>query len=127
MKQEIPLKGSPKKREKPRRHKEISSSKRGKLKISAIYTNKSLSSTIYFLMCRLTELDKLEKAVKDGSHSEYHKLLSDIESKRTKMLSVAEMRRSLAEGNVNNFFNSQKYAAYSQYYVSCPRSEWVAV
>ncbi|KAL7309292.1 hypothetical protein PS15m_011398 [Mucor circinelloides] len=65
---------------------------------------------------RLTELDKLEKAVKDGSHSEYHKLLSDIESKRTKMLSVAEMRRSLAEGNVNNFFNSQKYAAYSQYY-----------
>ncbi|KAL9538028.1 hypothetical protein MBANPS3_011253 [Mucor bainieri] len=64
----------------------------------------------------LTELDKLEKAVKDGSHSEYHKLLSDIESKRTKMLSVAEMRRSLAEGNVNNFFNSQKYAAYSQYY-----------
>ncbi|CAO3633496.1 unnamed protein product [Mucor fragilis] len=65
---------------------------------------------------QLTELDKLEKAVKDGSHSEYHKLLSDIESKRTKMLSVAEMRRSLAEGNVNNFFNSQKYAAYSQYY-----------
>ncbi|KAI8645086.1 hypothetical protein BD408DRAFT_412219 [Parasitella parasitica] len=65
---------------------------------------------------RLTELDKLEKAVKDGSHSEYHKLLSDIESKRSKMLSVAEMRRSLAEGNVNNFFNSQKYAAYSQYY-----------
>ncbi|KAK4517222.1 uncharacterized protein ATC70_000554 [Mucor velutinosus] len=65
---------------------------------------------------RLTELDKLEKAVKDGSHSEYHRLLSDIESKRTKMLSVAEMRRSLAEGNVNNFFNSQKYAAYSQYY-----------
>ncbi|KAF1807565.1 hypothetical protein FB192DRAFT_1356367 [Mucor lusitanicus] len=65
---------------------------------------------------RLTELDKLEKAVKDGSHSEYHKLLSDIESKRTRMLSVAEMRRSLAEGNVNNFFNSQKYAAYSQYY-----------
>ncbi|KAG2211348.1 hypothetical protein INT46_002046 [Mucor plumbeus] len=65
---------------------------------------------------RLTELDKLEKAVKDGSHSEYHKLLNDIETKRTKMLNVAEMRRSLAEGNVNNFFNSQKYAAYSQYY-----------
>lgn len=90
-----------------------------------MYTNKSLSSTIFFffffLICRLTELDKLEKAVKDGSHSEYHKLLSDIESKRTKMLSVAEMRRSLAEGNVNNFFNSQKYAAYSQYYVSCPK------
>ncbi|CEP12963.1 hypothetical protein [Parasitella parasitica] len=65
---------------------------------------------------RLTELDNLEKAVKDGSHFEYHKLLSDIESKRSKMLSVAEMRRSFAEGNVNNFFNAQKYAAYSQYY-----------
>lgn len=63
-------------------------------------------------------MDKLEKAVKDGSHSEYHKLLSDIEQKRTKMLFVAEMRRSLAEGNVVNFFNSQKNAAYSQYYVS---------
>ncbi|KAI7889387.1 uncharacterized protein EV154DRAFT_285332 [Mucor mucedo] len=66
---------------------------------------------------RLNELDKLEKAVKDGSHSEYHKLLSDIEQKRTKMLFVAEMRRSLAEGNVVNFFNAQKNAAYSQYYV----------
>ena len=60
----------------------------------------------------------LEKAVKDGSHTEYHKLLSDIEQKRTKMLYVAEMRRSLAEGNVSNFFNSQKNAAYSQYYAS---------
>jgi hypothetical protein len=67
--------------------------------------------------CRLNELDKLEKAVKDGSHSEYHKLLSDIEQKRTKKLYVAEMRRSLAEGNVTKFFNSQKNAAYSQYYV----------
>lgn len=63
-------------------------------------------------------MDKLEKAVKDGSHSEYHKLLSDIEQKRTKTLFVAEMRRSLAEGNVVNFFNSQKNAAYSQYYVN---------
>lgn len=67
-------------------------------------------------------MDKLEKAVKDGSHSEYHKLLNDIETKRTKMLNVAEMRRSLAEGNVNNFFNSQKYAAYSQYYVSIKKT-----
>ncbi|CAO3654752.1 unnamed protein product [Mucor hiemalis] len=65
---------------------------------------------------RLNELDKLEKAVKDGSHSEYHKLLSDIEHKRTKMLCVAEMRRSFAEGNINNFFDSQKNAAYSQFY-----------
>lgn len=66
---------------------------------------------------RLNELDKLEKAVKDGSHSEYLKLLSDIEQKRTKQLYVAKMRRSLAERNVTNFFNSQKNAAYSQYYV----------
>lgn len=64
-------------------------------------------------------MDKLEKAVKDGSHSEYHKLLSDIEHKRTKMLCVAEMRRSFAEGNINNFFDSQKNAAYSQFYVKC--------
>ncbi len=64
-------------------------------------------------MLRLDELDKLEKAVKDGSHTEYHKLITDIEQKRTKMLYFAEVRRSLAEGNVNNFFNSQKNAAYS--------------
>ncbi|KAI9470492.1 MAG: hypothetical protein EXX96DRAFT_584522 [Benjaminiella poitrasii] len=65
---------------------------------------------------RLSELDKLEQAIKDGSHSEYHKLLKEIEYKRTNRLNVAEMRKSLAEGNVTNFFNSQKYAAYSQYY-----------
>ncbi|KAI8050028.1 hypothetical protein BDF21DRAFT_456863 [Thamnidium elegans] len=65
---------------------------------------------------RLNELDKLEKAVKDGSHSEYHKLLSNIEQKRKNMLHVAEMRRSLAEINILNFFDSQKNAAYSQFY-----------
>ncbi|KAI8329574.1 hypothetical protein BD560DRAFT_416644 [Blakeslea trispora] len=65
---------------------------------------------------RLEELDKLEQAVKDGSHLEYHKLLSSIEEKRAKMLSVAEMRRSLAESIVINFFNWQKDAAYSQYH-----------
>lgn len=62
-------------------------------------------------------MDKLEKAVKDGSHSEYHKLLSNIEKKRNKMLHVAEKRRSLAEINILNFFNSQKNAAFSQFYV----------
>ncbi|KAI9345088.1 hypothetical protein BD770DRAFT_328708 [Pilaira anomala] len=66
---------------------------------------------------RLNELDKLEKAVKDGSHSEYHKLLSNIEKKRNSMLHVAEKRRSLAEINILNFFNSQKNAAFSQFYV----------
>ncbi|KAI8356753.1 hypothetical protein EDC96DRAFT_515348 [Choanephora cucurbitarum] len=65
---------------------------------------------------RLEELDKLEQAVKDGSHIEYHKLLSNIEEKRAKMLNVAEMRRSLAESIVINFFNWQKEAAYSQYH-----------
>jgi hypothetical protein len=66
----------------------------------------------------LVELDQLEKSVKDGSHTEYHKLLHDIEAKRSKMLAIIEMRRSLAEYSVNNFFNSQKNNAYSQYYVS---------
>ncbi|KAI8978108.1 hypothetical protein BDB01DRAFT_800834 [Pilobolus umbonatus] len=65
---------------------------------------------------RLSELDKLEKAVRDGSHTEYHRLLGDIEQKRNKMTSVAEIRRSLAEGNINNFFQSQRDIAYSQYY-----------
>ncbi|RCI03061.1 hypothetical protein CU098_012193 [Rhizopus stolonifer] len=65
---------------------------------------------------RLEELDKLEQAVKDGSHSEYHKLLSNIEQKRANMLHVVEKRRSLAEGIVTNFFNWQKNAAYSQYH-----------
>ncbi|KAI7898466.1 uncharacterized protein BX663DRAFT_524805 [Cokeromyces recurvatus] len=65
---------------------------------------------------RLNELDKLEQAVRDGSHSEYHKLLKEIETKRAKRLNVAKMRRSLAEGNITKFFHSQKYAAYSQFY-----------
>lgn len=69
-------------------------------------------------MCRLNELDKIEKAVRDGSHAEYHKLLAKIEDKRNKMLIVAKMRRSLAEGVVYNLFNSQRECAYSQYYVS---------
>ncbi|KAI8968538.1 hypothetical protein BDF20DRAFT_186994 [Mycotypha africana] len=65
---------------------------------------------------RLRQLEEIEQAVKSGTHAEYHKLLHDIESKRAKMLKIAELRRSFAEGNVLNFFNSQKYAAYSQYY-----------
>lgn len=66
---------------------------------------------------RLNELEKLEKTVKDGSNREYHKLLENIEEKRAKMANVAEMRRSFAEGTVTNFYNAQKYAAYSQYHV----------
>ncbi|CEG74208.1 hypothetical protein RMATCC62417_09452 [Rhizopus microsporus] len=65
---------------------------------------------------KLNELDKIEKAVRDGSHAEYHKLLAKIEDKRNKMLIVAKMRRSLAEGVVYNLFNSQRECAYSQYY-----------
>ncbi|KAG0738058.1 hypothetical protein G6F57_007581 [Rhizopus arrhizus] len=65
---------------------------------------------------KLDELDKIEKAVKDGSHTEYHKLLAEIEEKRSRMLIVAQMRRSLAEGTVYNLFKSQKECAYSQYY-----------
>lgn len=67
--------------------------------------------------CRLDELDRIEKAIKDGSHIKYQKLLSEIEEKKSRMLIVAKMKRSLAEGTIYNLYNSQKECAYSQHHV----------
>lgn len=80
-----------------------------------IFVTETKKKKIFYY--RLDELDKIEKAVKDGSHTEYHKLLAEIEEKRSRMLIVAQMRRSLTEGTVYNLFKSQKECAYSQYYV----------
>ncbi|KAG1049337.1 hypothetical protein G6F43_008330 [Rhizopus delemar] len=66
---------------------------------------------------KLDELDRIEKAIKDGSHIKYQKLLSEIEEKKSRMLIVAKMKRSLAEGTIYNLYNSQKECAYSQHHV----------
>ncbi|CAO3699407.1 unnamed protein product [Rhizopus stolonifer] len=65
---------------------------------------------------KLEELDKIEKEVKDGSHIDYHKLLAKIEEKRNRMLLVAKIKRSLAEGTVYSLFKSQKESACSQFH-----------
>ncbi|KAI8374723.1 uncharacterized protein BYT42DRAFT_417064 [Radiomyces spectabilis] len=70
---------------------------------------------------RLAELDKLEKAVKNESHAEYHKLLRDIEAKRTKKVNATESRHSLAEMNIRSAFIAQKKVAFDQFYVSSSR------
>jgi hypothetical protein len=68
---------------------------------------------------RLEALDQAEKAIKDGSHDQYHQLLDDVESKRTRMLHIIQARRTSTENSITRFFTSQKDIAYSQYYVTC--------
>ncbi|KAI8880601.1 hypothetical protein K501DRAFT_254804 [Backusella circina FSU 941] len=65
---------------------------------------------------RLDELDQVEKAIKDGSHAEYHRLLNEVENKRAKMLHIIQARRASAQSSITRFFTSQKDIAYSQYF-----------
>ncbi|KAG0178300.1 hypothetical protein DFQ28_000988 [Apophysomyces sp. BC1034] len=69
---------------------------------------------------RLAELDKLEKAVKDGSHPEYHKLAQDIEEKRNRREKTLNNRMRLVESNIKNAVEAQKKAAYDQFHVLGP-------
>ncbi|KAI8071510.1 hypothetical protein BC940DRAFT_293039 [Gongronella butleri] len=66
---------------------------------------------------KLAELDMLERTVKDHSHEEYHKLLEEIQAKRTKKLSVAEGRHELMESNFRNGFLAQKKSAFDKYHL----------
>ncbi|ORX52862.1 hypothetical protein DM01DRAFT_1336648 [Hesseltinella vesiculosa] len=66
---------------------------------------------------KLAELDQLEKTVKDHSHEEYHKLLEDIQAKRSKKLTVAQGRHSLMESNFRNGFLAQKKSAFDKFHL----------
>ncbi|KAF7724169.1 hypothetical protein EC973_001241 [Apophysomyces ossiformis] len=69
---------------------------------------------------RLAELDELEKAVKEGSHPEYHKLTQGIEEKRSRREKTLKTRMKLVENNIKNAVEAQKKAAYDQFHISTP-------
>ncbi|KAI8089675.1 uncharacterized protein BX664DRAFT_333623 [Halteromyces radiatus] len=66
---------------------------------------------------KLSELEALERTVKDQSHEEYQKLLEELQSKRSKKLSVAQGRHALMESNFKNGFLAQKKSAFDKFYV----------
>ncbi|KAI9018510.1 hypothetical protein CLU79DRAFT_720715 [Phycomyces nitens] len=66
---------------------------------------------------RLSELEKLERAVKNGSHPDYLQLLQDIEAKRDEKRHRAEARHELIEKGIRKMILAQKKSAYDQYHI----------
>ncbi|KAL0074525.1 hypothetical protein F4703DRAFT_1355904 [Phycomyces blakesleeanus] len=67
---------------------------------------------------RLAELDKIEKAVKDHSHPDYHRLMEDMKVKHEQKRLAIESRHDLIEMNIKNALTCQHKMAYDQFYVS---------
>ncbi|KAL0082771.1 hypothetical protein J3Q64DRAFT_1753080 [Phycomyces blakesleeanus] len=66
---------------------------------------------------RLSELEKLERAVKNGSHPDYLQLLRDIEAKRDEKRHRAEARHELIEKGIRKMILAQEKIAYDQYHL----------